>query len=564
MKILLSAVFCLALSASAFGQCGSFALNPVTKKLDCIGTGNSISGITVTGAPSAGQEIVATSSTTATWQTTSAANGTCALAAATTCSITLTGVAALAVWSCYDNSGVNPLIPNTFTITADTLTFNFSAPATGYCNASTGVGLTGATGPAGSSAFSALTSGTNSGMTAHVGTGASLDASGSGAITATTITGALIPQNIAKQDVMDAVAFCADAGSTDAYACNLSPAITAYVTGTHYRFKANTVNTGAATIAFNSLSSPKTIVKVAGGITTALADNDIRAGQWVDVVYDGTNMQMQSTLGNAAGGGSPGGADLTLQYNIDGSTFGGIPLLLWDKAYVSFTLFTDGGSALNDCIYGGTATTGGVRFVSIIDSAGTPDTIQWSSDGGSTFTPGLALTGVAQNLTAGVTITCAATTGHAVGDTWTAVTGLLTEPSTNITYGQSQGIFKLPRYTSGILLSSAIFGSTFEVVLMDPNDPDDKLVLGSVAGNSGNVASFIGTSEITSGRVAVLDSNLNVGRGPTDAPGVFTNDGSGGLSWKAGLAGQAACWKTNGDLSYCESVVGVAGACTCH
>ena len=95
------------------------------------------------------------------------------------------------------------------------------------------------------------------------------------------------------------VAFAADAGSTDAYAATLSPAPSAYTTGAHYRFKANTANTGAATINFNSLGA-KTIVKAAGGITTTLADNDIRVGQWVDLVYDGTNMQMQSTLGNAA------------------------------------------------------------------------------------------------------------------------------------------------------------------------------------------------------------------------------------------------------------------------
>jgi hypothetical protein len=98
------------------------------------------------------------------------------------------------------------------------------------------------------------------------------------------------------------VAFAADTGSTDAYAATLSPAPSSYTTGAHYRFKANTANTGAATINFNSLGA-KTIVKAAGGITTALADNDIRAGQWVDLVYDGTNMQMQSTLGNAGGGG---------------------------------------------------------------------------------------------------------------------------------------------------------------------------------------------------------------------------------------------------------------------
>ena len=100
----------------------------------------------------------------------------------------------------------------------------------------------------------------------------------------------------AKTDVLQAGMFAADAGASDTYTATLSPAITAYVTGAHYRFKANTANTGAATINFNSLGA-KTIVKATGGITTALADNDIRAGQWVDLVYDGTNMQMQSTLG---------------------------------------------------------------------------------------------------------------------------------------------------------------------------------------------------------------------------------------------------------------------------
>lgn len=95
-----------------------------------------------------------------------------------------------------------------------------------------------------------------------------------------------------------ATRYAADAGSTDTYVVTLAPAPAAYVTGEHYRFKANTANTGACTVNFNSLGA-KTIKKAAGGITTDLADNDIRAGQWVDMVYDGTNMQMQSLLGNA-------------------------------------------------------------------------------------------------------------------------------------------------------------------------------------------------------------------------------------------------------------------------
>lgn len=91
--------------------------------------------------------------------------------------------------------------------------------------------------------------------------------------------------------------FCVDAGSNDTYACSLSPALTAYTVGACYTFDANTANTGAATINFNSLGAT-TIKKAEGGITTDLANNDIRAGQWVIVIFDGTNMQMMSPLGN--------------------------------------------------------------------------------------------------------------------------------------------------------------------------------------------------------------------------------------------------------------------------
>ncbi len=97
----------------------------------------------------------------------------------------------------------------------------------------------------------------------------------------------------------NSIMYCADAGSTDDYACSLPAAPSGYVTGASYHFKANTANTGAATVNFNSLGA-KAIKKVVGGVTTALADNDIRAGQVVDLVYDGTNMQMQSVLGNSA------------------------------------------------------------------------------------------------------------------------------------------------------------------------------------------------------------------------------------------------------------------------
>lgn len=132
-------------------------------------------------------------------------------------------------------------------------------------------------------------------------------------------TGTGVPV-IGNRNSIDGATGCTPAGasSTD-YACNLSPAIGAYNTNVQYRFKADVANTASAgkpTIAFNGQAA-KQIVKVQGGITTALAANDIRAGQEVDTVYDGTNMQMVSQLGNAASGtgtvtssGSPGAGNI--------------------------------------------------------------------------------------------------------------------------------------------------------------------------------------------------------------------------------------------------------------
>ena len=54
-----------------------------------------------------------------------------------------------------------------------------------------------------------------------------------------------------------------------------------------------------------------------------------------------------------------------------------------------------------------------------IDALGTPDTFTWSADGGATWeATGVAITGSAQTLNYGVTITFAATTTHTVDDYW--------------------------------------------------------------------------------------------------------------------------------------------------
>ena len=77
------------------------------------------------------------------------------------------------------------------------------------------------------------------------------------------------------------------------------------------------------------------------------------------------------------------------------------------------------GSGLDDLSTGGNPTTGKSYKVEI-DGTGTPDTFKWSDDGGTTWNAtGVSITGNAQSLSAGVTITFGATTGHTLGDYWT-------------------------------------------------------------------------------------------------------------------------------------------------
>jgi len=100
-----------------------------------------------------------------------------------------------------------------------------------------------------------------------------------------------------QQDLVEAIEagtdfYAASSAGTDSYAITITPPITAYTTGMKFRFKTDVGNTGAATLNVSSLGA-KTIKK---NNDQDLATGDIEAGQIVDVVYDGTNMQMQSQV----------------------------------------------------------------------------------------------------------------------------------------------------------------------------------------------------------------------------------------------------------------------------
>ena len=98
-------------------------------------------------------------------------------------------------------------------------------------------------------------------------------------------------------------------GTGDAITATPSPALAAYsdLTATNppmdVIFDATAANTGAVTINLNGIGAVA-VVKLAGGVSTALVANDIRNKQPVILRYNATdnNFKMVSPTGNAAGG----------------------------------------------------------------------------------------------------------------------------------------------------------------------------------------------------------------------------------------------------------------------
>ncbi len=141
--------------------------------------------------------------------------------------------------------------------------------------------------------------------------------------------------------------YCEDAGASDTYACNMTPALQAghLAAGLRVRFKANTANTGAATFNPNSLGAA-TIKK---NHDQDLADNDIEVGQIVELVYDGTNWQMQSQAAGASAtvvhgvGASFGDGVSTL--STGGTTYRRVP---YACTITAWSITVDAGTATVD------------------------------------------------------------------------------------------------------------------------------------------------------------------------------------------------------------------------
>lgn len=125
------------------------------------------------------------------------------------------------------------------------------------------------------------------------------------------------PDNLTTVQTYD---YAASSGGSDTYAITVTPAPTVYVTGQVFRFKADVANTGAATLNVNSLGA-KTIKKQ---VSADLTTGDILANQIVEVIYDGTNMQLVSlssspvtyATGQTSRAAGAGDGDITIAHGL--------------------------------------------------------------------------------------------------------------------------------------------------------------------------------------------------------------------------------------------------------
>lgn len=345
--------------------------------------------------------------TNPTLDTVATANARCTFAAASTCSITgLTGVVNKAVVSCFDNSGsLVEIIPNDFIgSTADTLVVNFSAAQTGYCNASTGVGATGATGPTGTGCGSlgGDLSGTCAAATTVKINGVS--------VTGTPSVGYVPTATSGSAATWQAAGGGASPGAPD----------------NSIQYRVNGTTLGGSLVSFDpSVVGERTYssdVNLNGQLTPGGTYTDTANPRATfDVVIDGQLVpQLVTTLNGAID--DMVSTIVVSTAVVPNGTYGGNVLAQIDT----------GGSLEIMCLETVVGTTWTVdrgcfgsafTHLSGVVAETVADTFKWRKNAG-TYTTGVAVTGSAQTLSDGVTVTFSnPPIPKTIGDTWTVLTG---------------------------------------------------------------------------------------------------------------------------------------------
>lgn len=117
--------------------------------------------------------------------------------------------------------------------------------------------------------------------------------------------------NMRKDLVQNAGDYAATTGSANAYLLTVDSQFV-LAAGVKVRLKANFANTSAATLNVNGGGA----VAIKKLTSVALIPNDILNGQICELVYDGTNWQLQTALGNTI----VAGFNATAGENVDGTT----------------------------------------------------------------------------------------------------------------------------------------------------------------------------------------------------------------------------------------------------
>jgi hypothetical protein len=156
---------------------------------------------------------------------------------------------------------------------------------------------------------------------------------------------------------------------TDTVTGTLSPTLAAYAAGQMFYWVAAGTNTGAVTLNIDSLGA-KAVTRDG---STALAAGDIRSGEVVVVVYDGTRFQVVSQI-NSAGDATFANVSITSALNVGGvATFTSNPVLSGGTAngvlYLNGSKVATSGSAVT---YDGTTfgTTGAANFATSSGNVG--------------------------------------------------------------------------------------------------------------------------------------------------------------------------------------------------
>ncbi len=182
-------------------------------------------------------------------------------------------------------------------------------------------------------------------------------------------------------------ACAAASGSGSAYTCSTTPTF-APAAGDEILFKADLANTGAATLKVNAQAGTPGINKIGG--SAVLAANDLLAGQYTILIYDGTNWDMQGQIGNAPATGTV--TSIATTSPITGGTITTTGTIACATCVTSAASLANGGIVLGTAGTQASATNTQLTFVAptlTVGLAGTSSGIlnlAGSTSGGATIT----------------------------------------------------------------------------------------------------------------------------------------------------------------------------------